>query len=77
MTKENNHDHDLLRCSFCGKSQNEVERIIAGPNVYICNECIEPVSYTHLDVYKRQYLDMHLNRVSLSEVSPVHLLHSI
>lgn len=41
MTKENNHDHDLLRCSFCGKSQNEVERIIAGPNVYICNECIE------------------------------------
>lgn len=41
MTKENIHDHDLLRCSFCGKSQNEVERIIAGPNVYICNECIE------------------------------------
>ena len=28
------------RCSFCGKSQNMVERLVAGPNVYICNECI-------------------------------------
>ena len=28
------------RCSFCGKSQNTVERLVAGPNVYICNECI-------------------------------------
>ncbi|WP_458861923.1 ATP-dependent Clp protease ATP-binding subunit ClpX [Acidaminobacterium chupaoyuni] len=30
-----------IRCSFCGRSQNEVERIIAGPGAYICNECIE------------------------------------
>ncbi|MBR4575727.1 MAG: ATP-dependent Clp protease ATP-binding subunit ClpX [Clostridia bacterium] len=29
------------RCSFCGKSQNMVERLVAGPNVYICNECID------------------------------------
>ena len=28
------------RCSFCGKTQNMVERLVAGPNVYICNECI-------------------------------------
>ena len=31
---------DTLRCSFCGKSQNEVKKLIAGPTVYICNECI-------------------------------------
>lgn len=31
----------LLRCSFCGKSQNEVKKLIAGPGVYICDECIE------------------------------------
>ena len=31
----------LLRCSFCGKSQEEVEKIIAGPSVYICNECVK------------------------------------
>ena len=30
-----------LRCSFCGKSQNEVQKLIAGPQVYICNECID------------------------------------
>ncbi|HKA21074.1 MAG TPA: ClpX C4-type zinc finger protein [Blastocatellia bacterium] len=30
-----------LRCSFCGKSQNEVNKLIAGPMVYICNECID------------------------------------
>src|SRR5262244_2858742 len=30
-----------LRCSFCGKSQNDVRKLIAGPTVYICDECIE------------------------------------
>lgn len=34
-------DTDILRCSFCGKGQHEVDRIVAGPNVYICNECID------------------------------------
>lgn len=34
-------DRRLLKCSFCGKTQNQVKRLIAGPNVYICNECIE------------------------------------
>ncbi len=32
---------EVLRCSFCGKSQNEVKKLIAGPSVYICNECID------------------------------------
>lgn len=32
---------DLLKCSFCGKSQKQVRRLIAGPGVYICNDCIE------------------------------------
>ena len=32
---------DSIRCSFCGKRQEQVNRIIAGPNVYICNECID------------------------------------
>ena len=34
-------DTKQLRCSFCGKSQDQVRRLIAGPNVYICDECIE------------------------------------
>jgi len=35
------NDEKQLRCSFCGKPQDQVRRLIAGPNVYICNECIE------------------------------------
>ncbi|MDR0874719.1 MAG: ATP-dependent protease ATP-binding subunit ClpX [Clostridiales Family XIII bacterium] len=34
-------DKRQLKCSFCGKSQDEVKRLVAGPNVYICNDCIE------------------------------------
>jgi ATP-dependent Clp protease ATP-binding subunit ClpX len=30
-----------LRCSFCGKDQGEVKKLIAGPSVYICNECAD------------------------------------
>lgn len=32
---------ELLMCSFCGKSQNDVRKLIAGPGVYVCNECID------------------------------------
>lgn len=32
---------DLFKCSFCGKSQKQVKKLIAGPGVYICDECIE------------------------------------
>src|SRR5580658_6839047 len=32
---------DTLHCSFCGKSQHEVRKLIAGPTVYICDECVE------------------------------------
>ena len=38
MTK---HDDSRLKCSFCGKSQDQVKKLIAGPEVYICDECVE------------------------------------
>jgi ATP-dependent Clp protease ATP-binding subunit ClpX len=31
----------VLRCSFCGKSEQEVKKLVAGPNVFICDECVE------------------------------------
>lgn len=40
MADKNSNDK-LLYCSFCGKSQHEVKRLIAGPQVFICNECVE------------------------------------
>ncbi len=38
---EKEEDSKLLYCSFCGKSQNEVRKLIAGPSVYVCDECVE------------------------------------
>jgi len=40
MTGENKSDDKLLYCSFCGKSQHEVRKLIAGPSVFVCDECI-------------------------------------
>ena len=51
--------NEQLLCSFCGKSQRQVKKLIAGPGVYICDECIdlcneiideELTSPTHLDL---------------------------
>lgn len=41
MTKEKGSYNSTLHCNFCGKSQKEVKKLIAGPGVYICDECIE------------------------------------
>ncbi|MBI5418569.1 MAG: ATP-dependent Clp protease ATP-binding subunit ClpX [Deltaproteobacteria bacterium] len=41
MTRKFNDKTNLLVCSFCGKAQNEVRKLIAGPTVYICDECVE------------------------------------
>jgi ATP-dependent Clp protease ATP-binding subunit ClpX len=58
MPKINDHFRPGLRCSFCGKSQEEVRKLIAGPDVYICDECIalcneilseEEGEYTHFN----------------------------
>lgn len=40
MPKRTDSNHLLLTCSFCGKSQREVKKLIAGPAVYICDECV-------------------------------------
>jgi len=40
LRKDEERD-DILRCSFCSKSQNDVKKLIAGPTVYICDECVD------------------------------------
>ena len=47
------HEEKQLRCSFCGKPQDQVKRLIAGPNVYICNECIELCQ----EIIEEEFLD--------------------
>ena len=41
MAKFGEQGGDLVKCSFCGKSQKQVKKLIAGPSVYICDECID------------------------------------
>ncbi|MCB9638049.1 MAG: ATP-dependent Clp protease ATP-binding subunit ClpX [Myxococcales bacterium] len=41
MSKQKGQSNKRLSCSFCHKSQNEVRKLIAGPNVYICDECVQ------------------------------------
>ena len=41
MAEKKNGTEKMLYCSFCGKSQHEVKKLIAGPSVFICDECIE------------------------------------
>ena len=48
MTDDNNTDKSSLSCNFCGKNRSEVNKLVAGPDVYICNECIE-LSYKIID----------------------------
>ena len=43
-------DKDSVKCSFCGKSQDMVNRIVAGPGVFICNECVNVC----LDILKEE-----------------------
>ena len=48
MTEDNSTDKNSLSCNFCGKHRSEVNKLVAGPDVYICNECID-LSYKIID----------------------------
>jgi len=41
LTQNDEKRNDFLKCSFCGKSQKQVKKLIAGPGIYICDECVE------------------------------------
>ena len=55
MTEKSNKN--ILYCSFCGKSQHEVRKLIAGPTVFICDECVELC----MDIIKEESKDSFLN----------------
>ncbi len=73
MAKKKSSDpKTFLRCSFCGKSQDEVRKLIAGPNVYICDECIDLCNDIIAEEYDREE-DVSLQRI-LKPVEIKHLL---
>ncbi|MCL4125122.1 UNVERIFIED_CONTAM: hypothetical protein GTU68_004873 [Idotea baltica] len=63
MSEDNNNDDKLLYCSFCGKSQHEVKKLIAGPSVFVCDECVDLCN----DIIREELLEV------ASEVEEEHL----
>jgi len=53
MARNNGSNEELL-CSFCGKSQDEVKKLIAGPSVYICDECIQLCNEIIVEEYSQE-----------------------
>src|SRR5579871_1983304 len=52
MTTKKAGENEVLRCSFCNKDQNDVRKLIAGPTVFICDECVEVCNDIIADVNK-------------------------
>jgi len=62
----------LLRCSFCGKTQDEVKKIIAGPTVYICDECIELCNEIMEEEYQNEHpVDLKQELLKPAEIKEV------
>lgn len=61
-------DKKQLRCSFCNKTQDEVRKLIAGPNVYICNECVDVCSEIMEDEFDDEELDTEINLLKPKEI---------
>ena len=54
MARKRDDRSGELRCSFCGKSQDEVKKLIAGPTVYICDECVELCNDIIAEEYEKE-----------------------
>lgn len=67
MVKEKGLPNHILHCNFCTKSQKEVQKLIAGPNVYICDECIELCN----DIIEEDTSQSH-NKMNLDNVPRPH-----
>ena len=65
-------DKKQVKCSFCGKTQDQVNRIVAGPGVYICNECIELCS----EIIEEEFEDAHVEK-PLDEIPKPHEIKRI
>ena len=48
---------DVLKCSFCGKSQQQVVKLVAGPGVYICDQCIDLCNDIIVDELREGHFD--------------------
>lgn len=71
--KRKDGDHSkLLYCSFCGKSQHEVRKLIAGPSVYICDECVDLCN----DIIREEIRDIGGTRPQATELPTPHQIRA-
>lgn len=71
------HDDSRLKCSFCGKSQDQVKKLIAGPEVYICDECVELCNeILDEEFFENKEKDGEVNELEVSE-KPIPKPHEI
>jgi len=62
-------DRSKLRCSFCGKTQDQVRKLIAGPNVYICDECVDICAEIVEEEFEtEEYTDSDINLLKPEEI---------
>ena len=69
MVKKND-DEKELHCSFCGKSQHEVKKLIAGPTAFICNECVE----LGMDILKQEGKKSPLHKTNGEKSTPKEII---
>ncbi|WP_251546953.1 ATP-dependent Clp protease ATP-binding subunit ClpX [Limosilactobacillus caecicola] len=62
-----------VHCSFCGKSQDEVKKIVAGPGVYICNECVELCS----EIIKQELAEDQINNGTFKVPTPAEIMSQL
>jgi ATP-dependent Clp protease ATP-binding subunit ClpX len=71
MSKKTNGKGSDLVCSFCGKSQDEVKKLIAGPSVYICDECIELCNEIIEEEYQKEEAATRVNIPKPKEIKAI------
>ncbi len=69
MSKYDSH----LKCSFCGKSQEQVRKLIAGPGVYICDECVDLCN----EILDEELLDTNRRRRRHQQQGQNHLKNAV
>ena len=70
MNKKN--DKDSLFCSFCGKNQKEVKKLIAGPTVFVCDECVELCMDIIKEDNKNNKFKIKKTKIKLNEIYSKH-----
>src|SRR2546422_5842933 len=73
MSEKSSSGEKLLYCSFCGKSQHEVRKLIAGPSVFICDECIELCN----DIIREEGATSDTSRADKSKLPTPHEIRQI